>query len=118
MNRLLFFFTFLPFCFVLSASAQWTPPPSTSPTYGVHPPNVQAQRDYERGNAAIRRNQQSLNRYAPKSPALSRGAEYLWPTPELQMQQESLAIQEYEAGTRPWGSASSSDCDSWSLRGC
>ena len=61
----------------------------------------------------------SLDRYAPKPVQQSRGASYMWDTPERQMQQESLAIQEYNAAYGSNGQfPSRSTCDSWSLDGC
>ena len=73
---------------------------------------------YDRGyTPGQNRYDHSLNDRAYQDPAMSRGAEYWWPTPELQMQQESLAIQEYEAG---YGTTNRqrSTCNSWTLDGC
>lgn len=59
----------------------------------------------------------SLNDQAYRDPSMGRGADYWWPTPEQQMQQESLAIQEYNAG---YGRQNrrQSKCNSWTLDGC
>ena len=65
---------------------------------------------YDRGyTPGQNRYNQSLNDRAYRDPGMSSGAEYWWPTPQQQMQSDSLAIQEYEAG---YG------CNSWSLDGC
>ncbi|MYH02259.1 MAG: hypothetical protein F4142_06735 [Nitrospira sp. SB0675_bin_23] len=47
----------------------------------------------------------SLNDQAPRH--RSAGADYWWPTPELQMQQDRLAIEE-------WKASQPSRCNSWS----
>lgn len=54
-------------------------------------------------------NRESLNDRAYRDPTLSYGSHELWPTPELQMQYERNALEDYKAG---YG------CNSWSLDDC
>ena len=95
-----------------SAMAQWQPPDYTSPNYGVSQPEA---RGYTPGQNQY---DQSLNDRSYQDPGMSSGAEYWWPTPEQQMQSDSLAIQEYEAGYGTQRNRRRSTCNSWTLEGC
>jgi len=83
----------------------YTPPAPRGNTWQQYAPT------YDNGPGPVTRggNRHALNDRMFRDPALSRGAEYMWPTPELQMQHERNALEEYNAG---YG------CNSWTLEGC
>lgn len=58
---------------------------------------------------------QSLNDQSFRSPSMSNGAEYWWPTPQQQMQSDRNAIEEYNAG---YGMRSRQPCKAWSMQEC
>ena len=109
-------FILVPFTLVAiaSAHAQWQPPDYTSPTYGVHAPNMERERAYERSLSAPR---QTLSNRAYQDPRLGRGADHWYPTQELQLQHDRNVIEDYNAG---YGSnrRSQRGCNSWTLEGC